>query len=113
MKSELAMESLENSIHYIIDHINRTTEDVQTIGATPLYSSYTGYCDTNGFKAYNSRKFLKDLDGLGIPKTRQMRNGTRENVYTIDRTIIERKLQETLNDATFKFDDLNNMLDDE
>jgi hypothetical protein len=108
MKTDLTFESFDNSIHYLIEHMNKSELETQILSAKFIYSEYKTYCDDNGFKAIHSRKFYKDIESMNITKKRIMKDGTRDYYYKINRNKLELKIQEDTNDKTFKFENNKN-----
>lgn len=101
MKSDLALESLDNSIHFVISEISKINK---TMKCEALYSMYKKYCDENGYKSCSSRKFTKDLESVGIIKIRKSISNIRVLLYTTDISVVENNLRDILKDDTFKLD---------
>ena len=106
MKSDLILESLDNTIHFIIDYINEGmfTKENNIIESKILLESYNEYCKINNYKACNDRKFTKDLKSICISKNRIMKCGRRVNVFEINVNTIQNKIVEITKNFNFQFD---------
>ena len=104
MKSDLIEEGLSPTVHFIIDMMNKCTNDKIVERAEDLFTKYKEYCDTNSHKKQSERKFIKELKKIKIEKKKIQVNKIRNIRYALNKSTIEKTIRDMTGNANFKFD---------
>lgn len=90
-KKSLVAESIDN-VHEFIGEWIQNNPKTTKVSTSKLFNGYIEYCEGCKYKAYDMRRFTKNITKLKITKKRNMFQGHRTMRFIIDHEVVKKEL---------------------